>query len=239
MADPTNNDGHTATDPANDRIPGPERASRLRAGAVGAGLGIIAVIGIGAGTGALAGAQTDPPAVGADDASPAPGERLAEALAPLVEDGTLTQEQADAVVARLLEAGAQALEDWQGRMGGRHGEGFGGRGFPAVSAVTDLLGLSPDDLRDALREGATLAELASDAGVTTDELRSAMLSGVEEHLAARVADGDMTQEEADEHLARATKMADAVIDGELPARPGHDRAPRTAEEDGTTEDPSA
>ena len=36
---------------------------------------------------------------------PDPSERLAATIAPLVEDGTITQAQADAVIAALVEAG--------------------------------------------------------------------------------------------------------------------------------------
>jgi hypothetical protein len=83
--------------------------------------------------------------------------------------------------------------------------------------VADLIGLTPEEMRTAIRDGSSLADLAADAGVTSDQLLDAMLSGVQEHLAERVAEGDLTQEQADERLARATERATAVIEGERPS----------------------
>jgi polyhydroxyalkanoate synthesis regulator phasin len=225
MHEPTSTD--TPNPLESDEAPnrGAERASTLRTAAIGAGLGIFTVIGIGAGTSALAGAQSDdPPASESTEDptadSPARGEHLAEALAPLVEDGTLTQEQADAVVARLREAGTEAREARGERQDGRRGpDGLGGHRFPGESAtaVADLIGLTPEEMRTAIRDGSSLADLAADAGVTSDQLLDAMLSGVQERLAERVAEGDLTQEQADERLARATERATAVIEGERPS----------------------
>lgn len=198
-----------------------ERASRLRTAAVGAGLGMAALVGVGAATATFADAQSDdPPSTSEDPADTTDdtarlerGERLAEALAPLVDDGTLTQEQADAVVERLEEAGAEARDRW-GERGPRHR-------FPgeAGQEVADLLGLTPEELREQLQGDATLADLAADAGVTTEALVDAMLSGMREHLAERVESGDITQEEADERLAQATEWATAVANGERPDGP--------------------
>jgi hypothetical protein len=219
-----------------------ERASRLRTAAAGAGIGIAALVGVGAATAAFAGAQADddPPSSISPEESTSPaesatpddtgtpddgpraghGEHLAEALAPLVADGTLTQEQADAVVARLKEAGAEAREKW-GERGPRRGI-RGGLGNGEVSA---LLGLTPDELREQLKGDATLPDLAADAGVTPEALVDAMLSPMREHLAERVADGDITQEVADERLAQATEWATAVANGERPSRPERPGAP--------------
>jgi polyhydroxyalkanoate synthesis regulator phasin len=200
-----------------------ERASRLRTAAVGAGLGMAALVGVGAATATFAGAQSDETPSTTEDSTPDSsddegtrperGERLAEALAPLVEDGTLTQEQADAVIERLQDAGAEARDRW-GDRGPRHR--FPGQ---AGQEVAELLGLSPEELREQLQGDATLADLAGDAGVTTEALVDAMLSGMREHLAERVESGDITQEEADERLAQATEWATAVANGERPDVP--------------------
>jgi hypothetical protein len=210
----------TPTDPS----PRDERASRLRTAAAGAGLGIVALVGVGAATATFAGAQSDdsPPSTSApepetDDAPPVErGQRLAEALAPLVADGTLTQEQADAVVERLEEAGNEAREQ-RGDRGPRHAMRGGPPGLG--EEVAEMLGLTAEELREELRGDATLADLAADAGVTPEALVDAMLSPMREHLAERVADGDITQEHADERLAQATEWATAIANGERPGRP--------------------
>ena len=180
---------------------------RLATAAAGAGIGIVAVLGLGAGASGLASAADDPTPDTSEAATPARGEHLAEALAPLVEDGTLTQEQADAVVARLHEAWAER--------GGRRGPG------PGVEATAEVLGMTVDEVREALAGGSTLAELAEERGVATEDLVDAMLAGMEERLAERVADGTITQEQADERLADATEHVTDHIEGEH--QPGEHR----------------
>jgi hypothetical protein len=200
------------------------RASRLRTAAAGAGIGIAALVGVGAATATFANAQSDdsPPSTTAPEqqseaARPDRGARLAEHLAPLVDDGTLTQEQADAVVERLTEAGAEGREQ-RGDRGPRQGRPGGFPGF-GNEEVAELFGLTPDELREELKADATLASLAQDAGVTTEALVDAMLSPMREHLAERVADGDITQEQADERLTQAAEWATAIANGERPGRP--------------------
>jgi hypothetical protein len=132
-----------------------------------------------------------------------------EALSGLVEDGTLTQEQADAV--------EQALED-------ARPEGFGhplGGLHADLSTVAEALGLSEDDLRTALEDGRSLAEVAEEQGVDTQEVVDAIVAAQRERLDEAVADGDLTQEQADEIAADAEERATALVNGEMPAFGGH------------------
>jgi uncharacterized protein YidB (DUF937 family) len=84
--------------------------------------------------------------------------------------------------------------------------------------VAEVLGLTADELRDALRDGSTLAELADEAGVNLDALVDAMLAPLRERLDAAVADGRITQERADAKLKRATERITAMIKGARPGR---------------------
>ena len=146
------------------------------------------------------------------------GTRLAEVLAPLVADGTLTQAQLDAVVETLV-ANAPGRRDHDGPRGGHGGPGGGrgGRGGPGVEAAAEALGLSMDELRTELRGGATLADIAAEQGVAVQTVIDAMVAELKAHLDERVAEGDLTQEEADAKLAKATtKITDLVNNG----RPG-------------------
>lgn len=136
---------------------------------------------------------------------PAAADRLAKALAPLVEAGTIDQAQADAVIAALLDAAPR----------GEHR----GRGLEAAAGA---LGMSADELRSALREGQTVAEVAEAQGVEVQAVIDAMVAEVAEHLAEKVESGDRTQEEADEILERATaRITDLVSNG----RPGPGERP--------------
>lgn len=134
-------------------------------------------------------------------------QRLRSALAPLVEDGTIDQSQADAVVEALRSAGPP-----EGRPGG-HGPGHL-RGGPGLDAAAEALGVDRDDLREQLRGGATLAEIAEQQGVEVATVVDALVAELAGHLDERVADGDITREEADEKLAEATeRITERVHEG--------------------------
>jgi polyhydroxyalkanoate synthesis regulator phasin len=119
------------------------------------------------------------------------------ALDELVEDGTLTQDQADAV--------ADALRDARPD----HFPGFGpwsGRGPFAVGGslleeAADTIGIEVDDLLDAVRDGQTIAEVAEGEGVDPQTVIDAIVAQARERLDEAVADGRIDQEDADEHLA--------------------------------------
>ncbi|KGM09081.1 hypothetical protein N868_04535 [Cellulomonas carbonis T26] len=145
-------------------------------------------------------------------------EAIRDALADLVDDGTLTDEQADRVAETLDGSAALA----PGRGGGM-GPGFGhsrglglghARGL-ALDVAAETLGLTTDDLRTALAEdGATLASVAQAQGVDEDALVAALVAAATEHLAAAVEEGRLTQEEADERAAQLTERFTALVDQE-------------------------
>jgi hypothetical protein len=141
----------------------------------------------------------------ADTDPAAATERIREALIGLVEDGSITDEQADEVAATLSEAG----------LGGRHGHG-GGR--PALDTAADALGMTEDELREALQaEDTSLADVAEAQGVAVDTLIQALVDAQEERIAGAVEDGRLTQEEADERLADLEdRVTELVNSDELP-----------------------
>lgn len=99
---------------------------------------------------------------------------------------------------------------------------------PGLEAAAEALGMSLDELREALRDGQTLAEVAEARGVDVDVVIEAMVSVAEEHLAEKVAAGELTQEEADERLAEIRERVTERVNSDEPprrARPGHPRGP--------------
>ncbi len=151
------------------------------------------------------------------------GARLAEVLQPLVADGTLTQEQLDTVVETLMENAPE--RDGRGGRGGHGGRGDhdgprGGRGGHGLEAAATALGLTADELRVELRDGATLADIAADEGVAVQTVIDAMVAELETHLDEHVASGELTQEEADAKLAKATEKITDLVNNGRPARGG-------------------
>lgn len=175
------------------------------AGAVSlAGLGVVAAT---SPLGAVA-ATTAPDASGAAQDAPGLGDRLTaikDALAGLVGDGSITQEQADEVATTLSES--DALRD------GRHGGGHftAGRG---LESAAEALGLTGQELRTALAEGRTLAQVAEAEGVATQTVIDALVTAATERIEEAVTDGRLTREQADERIADLPeRMAAAVQDG--------------------------
>ncbi len=126
----------------------------------------------------------------AADALAERADRIERALAGLVSDGTITQEQADKVARTLAER-------LPGRGPGGHRSGpHAGRLFP--DAVASALGITTDELRTALRSGKTLAQIAEDEDIARDELVDKLVAAAEAQIAAAVEAGRLTQAQADQ-----------------------------------------
>ncbi|MFP5218536.1 MAG: hypothetical protein ACLGIG_02185 [Actinomycetes bacterium] len=153
--------------------------------------------------------------------------RIKQALADLVSDGTITQAQADEVAAALAEELPR---------GGPGGHRHGGPGRH-LATTAEVIGTTVGELRAALADGQSLAQVAESNGVSRDDLVAGLVAEAQQHLAEHVADGDITQEQADERLARITERIERLVDREgLPVRGERPEPP--ADESATTE-PSA
>lgn len=101
---------------------------------------------------------------------------------------------------------------------GDHGEGRGRRG-PGGGEVAEFLGLTTDELRAALTEGQTLAEVAEAQGVSEGDLVAFLLDQFEERLDQAVENGRLDADEADQKLAEAADRIEAQINAEPGDRP--------------------
>lgn len=137
---------------------------------------------------------------------------LDRALDRLVEDGTVTEQQADAVRAAL----AAELRD--GPAG--HGRGPWGGGHPlldqAFQVAARAIGIGADALRDAVAGGTTVAEVAEDHGVEPSAVVDALVAAGQERIAAAVEDGDLTEEQAADALGRLADGAERFVESTLP-----------------------
>lgn len=171
----------------------------------------LGVAGLGLAGPALAAAGA--PAAGAAVSSRV--DRVKQALAGLVTDGTLTQAQADKV--------ATALGSADLGPGGRDGHRGPGRGRPDLAAAATALDMSPADLRTALESGKTLAQVAKDKGVSVDTLVAALVDAAKTRIAQDVTAGRLTQAQADHRLADLTARVTERVNSVRPPRPQHDR----------------
>ena len=164
---------------------------------------------------------TDAPA--APDAPPTDDERQANAeerirteLQNLVDDGTITAAQADAVAADLATAIPVHGPGGRGGPGGFGGH-RGGPGFDG-EVVAGLLGIDVDALRTGLRDGKTIAEIAGEQGVDPQTVIDSLVAEAKSHLDLSVENGRLTQEEADAKLADATDRITDFVNNGFPQR---------------------
>ena len=157
-----------------------------------------------------------------DDATtrPEPGVRLREQLQELVDDGTLTSEQADAVATFLVENRPErgfpgGFPGFPGGPGG-HGRGHVGVGLES-GELAELFGLERDELRDLLRDGQSLADIATDQGIDVQTVIDTIVNATKEHFDEAVANGRLTQEEADAKLAELTERITEMVNTARPA----------------------
>ena len=155
--------------------------------------------------------ETDTEAPVAD--RPEMGERLRETLQPLVDDGTISAEQADAVTEQLVENRPDRGEMREGRQGRRGGPGSFAGGV-ASEALTDLLGIDAEQLHTRLHAGETLAGIAEAQGVDVQAVVDELVAELDERLDNAVENGRLDQSEADQKLTDAeARITDMVNNG--------------------------
>jgi hypothetical protein len=194
---------------------------------VAAGVAALAVVGGGTAVAAsgLGTPQQESKAV-IDDAAQQLGvssAKLSDALKQAYENridaavaaGRLTQAQGDALKQQIESEDYPLL----GPGFGHHGPGGpGGHGFPHLDAAAAYLGLSTTELQTQLQSGKTLADVAKAQGKTVDGLVTALVADEKKELDAAVADGRLTQAQADELLAGAKQRFTELANGTMPER---------------------
>ena len=182
-------------------------STRLRStvtiGAIAAILGLLlgATI-LGPGT---AGAQETPAPTAPDPSAEPPArkaERIRGALEALVTDGTISEEQADAVAAHLANQW-----DFPGRRLRRFHAGLD------VAAAT--IGITEANLVEALRDGRTVAEVAEANGVDAQAVIDDLVAEVNARVDEAVDDGDLDPEQAAEIKANAVGRITDFVNEEI------------------------
>jgi lambda repressor-like predicted transcriptional regulator len=110
---------------------------------------------------------------------------------------------------------------------GHHGVFVPGRiaGADLLGRAADYLRIDEADVRDALRDGKSLAALAKAEGKSVDGLKNALRDELREDADRAVEDGVLTREEAERLVRKLSAAVDELVEqGALPAlefgRPG-------------------
>jgi predicted DNA-binding protein (UPF0251 family) len=126
-------------------------------------------------------------------------------------DGKITKVQADELKSKIESGSFPAFGFGFGLdRGFDHGPGHLGFGAQLDAAAT-YLGLTEDELRARLADGKSLKQIAEAEGKSVDGLKKALTAAMKEKLAQAVEDGDLTQAQADDILAKYTDSLDDVI----------------------------
>ena len=187
-------------------------AATITAGLLGGGgIGAIAL------GPSLAGAQATTTIAPATATSPAVDRAagLSTALQPLVDAGTITAAQRDAVVAHLQKGG-----DFGHGGRGPGGPGRGGMdraGGGHLDAAATALNTTADALRTALQGGKSLADVAKAANIDPAIVIKAIVAAENTELDAAVAAGKMTAEQATTIKAHLTTRVTEMVNGTMPA----------------------
>lgn len=120
-------------------------------------------------------------------------------------------------------------ETWAGHMGGMmagyagaaRGTGTGPMHTYMVEAYAEALGLSVEDVQAEFDAGKTMWQIAADQGLDDEQVKGVMIQARTVALNAMVADGVLTQEQADFMLERMnTMMAGDFTPGSCPMNNG-------------------
>ncbi len=130
---------------------------------------------------------------------------ISDALKKLVDAGTISKGQSDAVAKALAEARPQHRPR---RVGARM----------SLDAAAKALGISGSELRDEMVAGKTIAQVASERGVDVQVVIDAMVADFRAHLAEHVASGRLTQAQADARAAVAAERVTTMVNNEIRLR---------------------
>lgn len=124
-----------------------------------------------------------------------------------VADGTITEEEAAEIIERIESGEGRLLPPF----GGGHGGGHRLAGL-VVANSAEVLGIEVDALREELHAGNSLADVATAQGVDIEQFKADLLAAIASDLDEKVADGSITQEQADRILEKITESIDRIVE---------------------------
>ncbi len=105
------------------------------------------------------------------------------------------------------------------------------------AAIAEILGITQDELRTAIVDGQTVADLATAQGIDIQTVIDAIVADMTEHVEEHVDAGDITEEQATERLATAEeRVTERVNTVRVPGERRAERKAALAEKLGMTVD---
>lgn len=109
--------------------------------------------------------------------------------------------------------------------GGHHGIGHGGefgfKGGNLAGETATLLGVEESVVKDELKQGKTLAQIAQEkAGLSKEDYLAKLTDAVTKSIDKAVADGKITQEQADKQKAGLAERLKLAVENTVPPQDG-------------------
>ena len=89
------------------------------------------------------------------------------------------------------------------------------RGPRVAGEIAEILGLEGNEIREALRNGSSIAELAEAQGIDSADVVDAIVARAEERLDTAVENGRIDVTQAAEMLTRTAERAEDLVNGEI------------------------
>jgi len=141
-----------------------------------------------------------------------PKAQFAAVLEQLSEEGVINSEQAEVIMERAGPIFGKMGHAYQLRMR----ELAITRSRPTLMRISQALDMVPDELLPQLKEGKTIAEIAKEQGITADTVVDELLVPVKKGLDRAVADGKLSQEQAEEKLSKAQARITEMVQKATP-----------------------
>jgi ribosomal protein S20 len=139
------------------------------------------------------------------------------------------------VIDAIAAADRQRIEDFVNNplpaRGHGPGAGFGygpGKAFGAdekLDAAAKALGTTTDDLRSALRDGKSIADVAKDKNVDVNKVIDAMVAAAQARIDQAKTDGKISQEQADRLKSELKDRITKVVNGDFAGPRDHGPGP--------------
>ena len=198
-------------------------------------IGIVAVLGAGAfaiSTVLPAGAQSAPPSNSSSSNGKA-GSRAAaakNALDGLVQNGTINQDQENAVI--------QALK---GALQSGGGKGLRPRArieAGMLKVAADKIGVAPKDLAQARRNGQSIADVATSKNVNPSDVETAIVNAIDQRIGQAVSKGHLSQDKANTLTGKVPQLVDRFVNAKgtaaNPAAPNADSSSSSSSDQSTS-----
>jgi predicted DNA-binding protein (UPF0251 family) len=133
-----------------------------------------------------------------------------------VAEGRVSQEQANRMIER-INTGQGFKPHGPGDKPngpGQRGQGPDGRQAMrgGLGVAAEAIGITPEQLRQELRSGKSLAQVAQERGVSRDTLKQRILAAQQQRLDQAVQQGRMTREQATQVMNRLSANIDRMLD---------------------------